>query len=244
MFTHRNTYYCETDVWQICIKLLWKIHILQNFEYSECASWKKKQCRLCKFSLSRPNLTRLASYKYCQSYLCNEVRRRMGEAARLPYSISQRTLFLLLKSRSQAQSSDLTCIEMTQEGRYTLCQILAYSRIRKKSKALGFKPRFVEEVQPSQSKTVVLLPQNTLLLWHAHATLALSFIMSILFSSNLISTTIGFFFFSSSPLFLMLSSNEFSIFFCFSPCSVRLSQQKFPVPTITAVMWGQSFQRP
>lgn len=77
----------------------------------------------------------------------------MGEAARLPYSISQRTLFLLLKSRSQAQSSDLTCIEMTQEGRYTLCQILAYSRIRKKSKALGFKPRFVEEVQPSQSKT-------------------------------------------------------------------------------------------
>lgn len=30
------------------------------------------------------------------------------------------------------------------------------------------------------------------------------------------------FLFSSSPSFLMLSSNEFRIFFCLSPCSVRL----------------------
>lgn len=77
----------------------------------------------------------------------------MAEAARLPYSISKRTLFLSLKSRSWEQSSDLTCIQMAQRGRYKLCQIHADGRIRKKSKTLGFKARFVEEVLASHSKT-------------------------------------------------------------------------------------------
>lgn len=112
------------------------------------------------------------------------------------------------------------------------------AKLGKKSKTLGFKPRFVEEVLAFTVRLpIVLLPQNTfysLLLWHVHDTPALSFITSILFSSNLISTTIGSFF-PPPPPFLMLSSNELRIFFCFSPCSVKLSQQKFPVHSITIV---------
>lgn len=120
-----------------------------------------------------------------------------------------------------------------------LCQILADGKIRKKSKTLGFKPRFVEEVLVSHSKTAYcsFASEHTVFL----VALTYSCYFCTLFhNSHPLQHKSHFhyynrFHFSSSPPFLMLSGNEFRIFFCFSPCSVRLPQQKFPMPSITVI---------
>lgn len=125
-----------------------------------------------------------------------------------------------------------------------LCQIIADGRIRKESKTLMFKPRFVEEVLASHSKTTCSSFASKHILFLVALTCS-RYSCTLFHSIHPLQFKSHFhynrFLFSSSPLFLMLSNNKFNIFFCFSPCSVRLSQQKFPVLSITAGMWGQSY---
>lgn len=225
----RNICYCMAGTWQICLKLLWKIQILRNFEWSEDTSGKKNQGSMCKFSLSSPKLTEPWMLQILSAPPIAELGRGMVEAARSPHPTSQEKLFLSVRQNPAPVHSPLwTNLHPDVIEKEGTCQVLADGRSRKRFTTLEYKTMFLEQLLAShivcllffclQTQPVLCCVDMSQLLLHS-----LSWYLP---SSVQIVYPMTACFVSPPLLFLIFNClSESSRFFYFSPCSAGFSQQ-------------------